>query len=192
MYVTVRKQPSCVCVCVCYISAGWCNTLSECADWTKHSLGSSATWGEPGTGPGKGTSWGESAQAKRCEDEDDNCVYLKYCDGGSFSGFRAGTVPSPAPDGKSGKIPLHFRGLRNFDATVEWALAHGMNRATEVVLTGISAGGVAVFVHVDRLAARVSTTCRWDALPVFTLFCTPYEACVAQLSSWNFARMLDL
>jgi hypothetical protein len=58
--------------------AGWCNTLTDCADWTHHSLGSSSSWGQPGTGPGKGTAWGESAQAKRCEDNDENCVYLKY------------------------------------------------------------------------------------------------------------------
>ena len=88
-------------------------------------------------------------------------AHHRYCDGGSFSGFRSGPVPAPAPRG-SGKptVALHFRGLRNFDATIEWALTHGLDRASEVVLTGISAGGVAAMVHADRLAARVSPTCR--------------------------------
>jgi hypothetical protein len=45
-----------------------------------------------------------------------------------------------------------FRGLRNLDATIEHAAAHyGMKGAKQVVLSGGSAGGLATFLHADRV-----------------------------------------
>lgn len=41
------------------------------------------------------------------------------------------------------------------DATLDWAFAHGMDQATEFVLTGGSAGGLSTFLHADRVAARL-------------------------------------
>jgi|TARA_B110000208_G_scaffold5674_1_gene7296 hypothetical protein len=78
-----------------------------------------------------------------------NCIYMPYGDGASFSGYRA--KPWPIPGNASEH--LTFRGIKNFDATVAWALAHGMDKATDVVLTGGSAGGLSTFLHMDRLRA---------------------------------------
>ena len=51
---------------------------------------------------------------------------------------------------------LTFRGIKNLDATIEWAIAHGMDKATEFVLTGGSAGGLSTFLHADRVGAKVA------------------------------------
>jgi len=72
---------------------------------------------------------------------------MPYGDGASFSGFRKDVWPVP------GGGNLTFRGIKNFDATVAWALDHGMTEATEFVLTGGSAGGLSTFLHADRVAA---------------------------------------
>ena len=83
-------------------------------------------------------------------DTDCNAIYLPYGDGASFSGYRAESWPVP---GKTEN--LTFRGIKNLDAAVEFAMAHGMDAATELVITGVSAGGLSTFLHMDRIAARV-------------------------------------
>ena len=83
-------------------------------------------------------------------DMDCNAVYLPYGDGASFAGFRAKPWSVPGT-----KEKLWFRGIKNLDATVEWALRHGLANATELVVTGVSAGGLSSFLHVDRIAERV-------------------------------------
>ena len=69
-------------------------------------------------------------------DRDCNCLYMPYGDGASFSGFRAKPWPVPGKPNET----LTFRGIKNFDATIEWAMQHGLGNATEFVLTGGSAG----------------------------------------------------
>ena len=72
---------------------------------------------------------------------------------------RTRTCPPPRfrfrLQGTNGTEKLWFRGIKNLDATVEWALQHGLGNATELVVTGVSAGGLSSFLHVDRIAARV-------------------------------------
>jgi hypothetical protein len=81
-------------------------------------------------------------------DPDCNCVYLKYGDGASFAGYRREPWPVPGTN-----ATLTFRGIKNLDAGVQWALDHGMSSATELVVGGSSAGGLSVFLHADRIAA---------------------------------------
>ena len=50
---------------------------------------------------------------------------------------------------------LTFRGIKNLDATVDWAMARGLDKAEQFVLTGGSAGGLSTFLHADRVLARV-------------------------------------
>ena len=95
-------------------------------------------------------------------DSDCNCLFLPYLDGGSFTGFRAEPVPVPAVPGPAsgGGVPpnstVHFRGVKNLDGTVAHALAHlGLASATELVVTGTSAGGLSTFLHADRITAAV-------------------------------------
>ena len=39
--------------------------------------------------------------------------------------------------GEAGAEYLWFRGIKNLDASIDWALAHGLDEATEVVVTGV-------------------------------------------------------
>lgn len=44
---------------------------------------------------------------------------------------------------------LYFRGFRILKATIDALLTAGMNKATDVILTGCSAGGLATYLHAD-------------------------------------------
>lgn len=78
-----------------------------------------------------------------------NCADLIYCDGASFSGFRE--KPWPVPPGQWGRLKpnniseLNFRGILNLDGVVDhlWR-SSGLDQATELVVTGGSAGGLSV------------------------------------------------
>ena len=78
-------------------------------------------------------------------------LYMPYADGASFSGYRPKPWPVPGSPGEH----LTFRGIKNLDATLDWAFAHGMDKASEFVLTGGSAGGLSTFLHADRVAGRL-------------------------------------
>jgi len=85
-------------------------------------------------------------------DNDCNCIFMPYGDGASFSGFRSEAWP--VPSNTSSK--LYFRGIKNFDATIDFAFQNGLDKATEFVLTGQSAGGLSTFLHADRVAERLA------------------------------------
>jgi hypothetical protein len=94
-----------------------------------------------------------------------NMVYLAYCDGNSFSGNRDNTV---IVNGK----PLHFRGRRILDAVI-----HDINQkfafgsATEVLLTGCSAGGLSTFLHADYVGSLLPRSIRrYGAAPISGFF----------------------
>jgi len=70
-----------------------------------------------------------------------NFVYLPYCDGGSFTGDSSSQY---------GKYRLQFRGKRIREAVVaHLKLTAGLASATDVVISGASAGGLAAFLHTD-------------------------------------------
>ena len=107
---------------------------------------------------GTSTQWANTSgcncmnvNADGSRDQDCNCLYMPYGDGASFSGYRPDPWPVPGQNGET----LTFRGIKNFDATIDWAMAHGLDKATEFVLTGGSAGGLSTFLHMDRVAARL-------------------------------------
>lgn len=128
---------------------GWCYDEQECYSRSKMDLGSSKGWRkEAGCGCMNVKNGDESTSPL---DEDCNCLYMPYGDGASFSGYRPDPWPVPGQNGET----LTFRGIKNFDATIDWAMAHGLDKATEFVLTGGSAGGLSTFLHMDRVAARL-------------------------------------
>ena len=122
---------------------GWCSDEVLCLARANSSLGSSRLFPPTHACSCMNTVNGTGL------DPDCNCVYLPYGDGGSFAGYRR--MPWPVPGTKS--AGLWFRGIKNLDAGVQWALDNGMSDATELVVTGISAGGLSAFLHADRIAA---------------------------------------
>jgi hypothetical protein len=98
-----------------------------------------------------------------------HCLYLPYCDGASFAGFRENPWPINSSNPKGDAV--YFRGLANLDDTLDYAFSHlGLDQATEVVLSGGSAGGVATFLHMDRVGDRMGPAVRTTAAPVVGLF----------------------
>eukprot|EP00966_Prymnesium_polylepis_P285994 6606300-Prymnesium_polylepis.1 len=141
---------------------GWCYDEQDCLQRSKGSLGSSHHF--PATaGCGCMNVVGDGL------DPDCNCVFLPYGDGASFSGYRAATWPVPGYPGQN----LTFRGIRNLDATVEWAIRHGLSNATELVVTGGSAGGLSTFLHAGDGCASKAASLLLPATGTRSRFPTP-------------------
>ncbi|CAO2173822.1 unnamed protein product [Urochloa humidicola] len=76
-----------------------------------------------------------------------NRVKIRYCDGASFAG-----------EGFDKENGFYFRGQRIWEATVRHLLSIGMASADKVLLTGCSAGGLAVILHCDEFQAFFQPT----------------------------------
>lgn len=73
-----------------------------------------------------------------------NTIHVKYCDGTSYS--------SNTEIEFNGQV-LHMRGQINRDVTIRTLLENfGMRNATDVVISGCSAGGLAVYLGIDAMA----------------------------------------
>lgn len=84
---------------------------------------------------------------------------LQYCDGTSFTSDLAEPATYNGTE-------LYFRGFRNLQAVITDLLAnHGLDRATDVIVGGDSAGGLATWIHTDYFASRIPPTARIVGLP---------------------------
>jgi hypothetical protein len=80
--------------------------------------------------------------------------YVHYCDGMSYTGDLDDPVVV------SGK-PLFYRGRRLRDAVVSYLLGvAGMASATDVVVSGTSAGGLGVYLNLDAIRAQIPSAVR--------------------------------
>ena len=139
---------------------GWCYTPAQCRMRAGWSLGSSKDWpktmGPHAFGPLS------SGAAANPDFHDYSHVYIKYCDGASFAG-----------DAKlrTHGTTLHFRGRRILQSTLatlqrtEFGL--GASTDTHVLLTGCSAGGLAVFLGADHVRGALprATVTKFKAAP---------------------------
>ena len=96
-----------------------------------------------------------------------NRVLIHYCDGGSFSGDRT----EPLTDASTGN-QIFVRGKRILEAVFEDLLvSQGMDAATDVLLTGTSAGGLATFLHADHVQELLpSSVKRYGTMPISGFF----------------------
>ena len=79
-----------------------------------------------------------------------NSVEIRYCDGASVSGDKV----TPTVHANT---TLHFRGRAILDAEIKSLLFdRGMKDATDVIVSGCSAGGLATFLHCDHWAAAIN------------------------------------
>lgn len=77
-----------------------------------------------------------------------NKLFLNYCDGGSY----AGTVAEPIVVGTQ---TIYYRGRYILDAVYSTLFTMGLQNAETVVVSGCSAGGLAVYIHLDYIAERI-------------------------------------
>jgi O-palmitoleoyl-L-serine hydrolase len=85
-------------------------------------------------------------------------VYLKYCDGSS----QTGDVDAPVPVGNS---TIYYRGHRILRAVLAYLTATTLAGASDIVVSGCSAGGLSTYLHADEWAAALAETARVTALP---------------------------
>ncbi|KAH0461700.1 hypothetical protein IEQ34_009275 [Dendrobium chrysotoxum] len=114
---------------------GWCNDINSCVYRKKTRRGSS-TYME------KVLQFTGILSNKPEENPDFynwNRVKLRYCDGASFSG-----------EGSNEAASLQFRGQRIWVAAMEDLMFNGMKDATQALLSGCSAGGLASILHCDE------------------------------------------
>lgn len=130
---------------------GWCYDEIDCYCRSKGSLGTSKVL------PKTSSCGCMNPKEDGTMDNDCNCIRMPYSDGASFAGYRAD--PWPVPEDPASGVPagatFTFRGIKNLDGVIDFAMRHGMTNATEFVLTGSSAGGLSTFLHADRVAARL-------------------------------------
>lgn len=151
---------------------GWCTSVGACYERSLTNLGSSVNYTktlslnygyfslDPGINPLM-HNW--------------NMVYFKYCDGGSFSGSNSSSTPSGFGTN------LHWRGKHVLNGGITDMLRfRGLDKASEVVVSGCSAGGLATFLHCDHFADRlhheISPTTKVVCMPDSGLF-RDYEGC---------------
>ena len=83
-----------------------------------------------------------------------NRVLVAYCDGMSYAADLAEPI-TVSYNGSAG-LPLYFRGARNVRAILaELTDSYGLGAATDLVLSGDSAGGLASYWHADFIAAAL-------------------------------------
>jgi len=137
---------------IAFKGGGWCWNEADCAARARGAEGSARestlknTMSLFGNGPLFGFAKSEFASY--------NHVVLWYCDGGAFAGDRADPVAVPDPWDASKNITLYFRGARVLDFMFDSLKKSpfGLNDATEVLLTGGSAGAFSAYMHADKIA----------------------------------------
>ena len=137
----------------------WCLSESECLARSKATDGRGGwrssgwpakpgclpptlPWGDAPCSGWPGQAWG-CQLSNRCDLNPAFCtfnmVWLKTCDGGSWSGNRSSLSPSG----------LHYKGKSILRATARALLAMGIGEASEIVIGGGSAGALGVYLQSD-------------------------------------------
>ncbi|XP_063934903.1 pectin acetylesterase 9 isoform X1 [Daucus carota subsp. sativus] len=133
---------------------GWCNDVNSCLDRAKTRRGSTRYMNKWEVFSGI-----LSNNASLNPDFYNwNRVKIRYCDGASFAG-----------DAKfdNGTSLLYFRGQRIWQSVILDLLPKGLRYAKKALLSGCSAGGLAVFLHCDNFTSylpnNASVKCLSDA-----------------------------
>ncbi|XAR49222.1 hypothetical protein NMG60_11032341 [Bertholletia excelsa] len=131
---------------------GWCNNKRSCVYRKKTRRGSSMYMEKriPFAG----------ILSNKPEENPDffnwNRAKVRYCDGASFAG-----------DSEYKAADLKFKGQRIWSAAMDELMTKGMNNATQVLLSGCSAGALASILHCDKFRslfpASTKVKCLSDA-----------------------------
>lgn len=104
---------------------------------------------------------------------------MRYCDGFSFTGgteepynYTFSTNENPTRAGRT--ITIHRRGHAILGAVIDDLIDIGLSEASELVVGGCSAGGLAAYQHCDRIADEMAKhgSARVSCLPDAGYFST--------------------
>jgi len=141
-----------------HMGGGWCTNVEDCYNRAHSRLGSSKGWpssmdldaetnyfsGDPKINPMM-YNW--------------NKVYMVYCDGSSFAGFNNSATSYKG-------MNIWFRGRGILDATIDdLNTKRNLRIATDVVVSGCSAGGLATYLHLDHWASKLDQGAKVVGLP---------------------------
>ena len=153
-----------------HMGGGWCNSVQQCKERAHTSkYGSSNSWTEDVECDARRRLEDASDVDQPCHNDNGmhglldtsptvnpmmynwNKVYVGYCDGASFSG---NVIEGVKPDGSDEKI--FFRGHAILDAVYDSLINdRNMAYATDIVISGSSAGALAVLQHIDYIANKI-------------------------------------
>ena len=141
---------------------GWCTSDNDCAGRAKSALGSSSSWSSTGcdastrnSAPVCYADGGFSGMISNSSATNPllynwNKVFINYCDGASYASARTDTITV-------GSQTLYYRGWHNLNGVYDELFAsHNLGAAATVVIKGCSAGGLAVYLHVDYLREKIN------------------------------------
>jgi hypothetical protein len=145
-YFLPSPNPSSTAWQIFFEGGGWCYNEKDCANRAKTDLGSSNSYPDYRGGDGGVADRDCEVNPTFCET---NYVYIKYCDGTSFAGGRDDAVNVDGND-------LHFKGHYILEGILDDLFAkYDMQQATELLLTGCSAGGLSTHLQSDRVREYV-------------------------------------
>jgi hypothetical protein len=116
-----------------------------------------------------------------------NLVYVPYCTGDIYTGDRVAVYTNPQD--ANDQVVLHHNGLRNVRAAIAW-VKDNLPRATQLVSTGCSAGGVASITNYHHLRRDMAPDRGFlinDSGPIFP---APTAASTAQYPSIPLHRQI--
>eukprot|EP01041_Mallomonas_annulata_P012987 gene12987-27411_t len=141
-----------------FVGGAWCYSLTECQRRSNGGLGSSNF--QPKCSRLGGTYTGID-RLKNPTMWDYNTVVARYCDGGSFAGDI---------DRQFENRTLYFRGKHNRNELIRILLTkHGMSTASEIVISGCSAGGLGVLMGIDEMADIIRSGSRNSSVGIMGL-----------------------
>jgi len=142
------------------LGGGMCITEEECLFRTTMYLGSSKDY--PPTIDFDGPL--SEDQDFNHDFYDWNHVFMPYCDGAFFAGDAE--LPAVVNGTK-----IYFRGHRILVATFKELLAtKGLDKATDVLIVGDSAGAMATYYHADEIKSMLPEKVRFKAAPFSGIF----------------------
>lgn len=134
---------------------GWCSSPISCAQRSNTTLGTSRFF--PTTTPLSNFSFLDNEGYTRTDPTENPLMHnwtivdLMYCDGSSQTSELS--EPMSVPGWPS---PIFHRGARILRATIASLLASGLSNATDVVISGCSAGGLSTYLHADKWSAALA------------------------------------
>lgn len=143
-----------------FMGGGWCNDEASCVSRSKMLLGSSKPWTQQLSklwAPEFAGFYGLMDANATNPFGDWNFVWPAYCDGTSQTSDR--TEPLIVGDAE-GETILYFRGRALLDAHLhDLELEHQfLSTATEVIISGTSAGGMSTYVQSSYIRSQLKQT----------------------------------